>query len=69
MPGLGSKAVAIKGGLFNGGAYIVTVLDPKGGFGESFLGPAATLDRVVALAKLVASRRWDPRTIRCHSAM
>jgi hypothetical protein len=57
VPGLGSKAVAVKGAAFTGGGYIVSVLDAKGGFGVSLLGPAGTLDRVVALAKVVESRR------------
>ncbi len=57
VSGLGSKAVAVKGAAFTGGGYIVSVLDSKGGFGVSLLGPAGTLDRVVALAKVVESRR------------
>jgi hypothetical protein len=57
VPALGSKAVAIKGAAFTGGGYIVSVLDAKGGFGVSLLGPAGTLDRVVALAKVVEGRR------------
>lgn len=57
VAGVGSKAVAMKGAAFTGGGYILTVLDAKGGFGVSVLGPAGTLDRVVALAKIVESRR------------
>jgi hypothetical protein len=57
VSGLGSKAVAVKAAAFTGGGYIVSVLDAKGGFGVSLLGPAGTLDRVVALAKVVASHR------------
>ncbi len=57
VPGLGSKAVGIKGAAFTGGGYIVNVLDAKGGFGVSLLGPEGTRDRVVALAKVVESHR------------
>ena len=57
VAGLGSKAVAIKGAAFTGGGYIVSVVDAKGGFGVSLLGPAGTLDRVVALARVVESHR------------
>lgn len=57
VSGLGSKAVAVKAAAFTGGGYIVSVLDAKGGFGVSLLGPAGTLDRVVGLAKVVESHR------------
>jgi hypothetical protein len=57
VPGLGSKAVGIQGAAFTGGGYIVNVLDAKGGFGLSILGESGTRDRVVALAKIVESRR------------
>lgn len=57
VPGLGSKAVGIKGAAFTGGGYIVSVLDAKGGFGLSILGNDGTRDRAVALAKVVESRR------------
>jgi hypothetical protein len=57
VSGLGSKAVAVKGAGAMGGGSIVSVLDAKGGFGVSILGPAGTVDRASALAKVVASRR------------
>ena len=57
VPGLGTKAVGIKGAAFTGGGYIVSVLDHKGGFGVSILGSEGTRDRAVALAKVVAGRR------------
>jgi hypothetical protein len=57
IPGLGSKAVGIKGAAFTGGGYIVSVLDAKGGFGVSILGKEGTHDRAVALAKIVESHR------------
>ena len=57
VPGLGSKAVAVKGSGFTGGGFIVSVLDGKGGFGVSLLGSKWTLDPVVALAKIVESHR------------
>jgi len=57
VPGLGSKAVGIKGAAFTGGGYIVSVLDAKGGFGLSILGKDGTRDRAIALAKVVESRR------------
>lgn len=57
VSGLGAKAVAVKAAAFTGGGYIVSVLDAKGGFGVSVLGSEGTLDRVVALAKVVESRR------------
>lgn len=57
VPGVGTRAVAAKGAAFTGGGYIISVLDAKGGFGVSVLGSAGTLERVVALAKIVESRR------------
>lgn len=57
VPGLGSKAVGMPGAGFTGGGYMVNVLDSKGGFGLSILGKEGTRDRVVALAKIVESRR------------
>ncbi|MDE3149091.1 MAG: hypothetical protein KGL37_06430 [Acidobacteriota bacterium] len=57
LPGIGNKAVGIKGAAFTGGGYIVSVLDSKGGFGLSILGPSGNQQRAVALAKLVESRR------------
>ena len=57
VPGLGTKAVGIRGSGFTGGGYIISVLDAKGGFGVSILGKEGTRDRDLALAKLVASRR------------
>jgi hypothetical protein len=57
VPGLGSKAVGIKGAAFAGGGYIVSVLDAKGGFGVSILGKEGTRDRAVALARIVESHR------------
>ncbi len=57
VSGLGSKAVAVKGAGFTGGGYIVSVLDAKGGFGVSILGADGTLDRAVALARVVESHR------------
>ncbi|MHB8755385.1 MAG: hypothetical protein ACYC92_10590 [Candidatus Acidiferrales bacterium] len=57
VPGLGSKAVGIKGAAFTGGGYTVSVLDAKGGFGLSILGKDGTRDRAIALAKVVESRR------------
>ena len=57
IPGLGSKAVGIKADDFTGGGYIVSVLDAKGGFGISLLGSAGSHDNVIAMAKIVESRR------------
>lgn len=57
VPGLGTKAVGIKGAAFTGGGYILNVLDAKGGFGVSILGKEGTRDRAIALAKIVESRR------------
>lgn len=57
VSGLGSKAIAVKGAAFTGGGYIVSVIDAKGGFGVSILGAEGTLDRAVALARVVESRR------------
>ncbi len=57
VPGLGSKAVGIKGAAFSGGGYIINVLDVKGGFGVSILGNEGTRDRAIALAKMVAGHR------------
>jgi len=57
LPGIGSRAVGIKGAPFTGGGYIVSVLDSKGGFGISILGSNGNQKRVVALAKIVESRR------------
>lgn len=57
IPGLGTKAVGIKGAAFAGGGYIISVLDTKGGFGVSVLGSVGTRDLAVALAKLVESHR------------
>lgn len=57
VAGVGSKAVAVKGAGFTGGGYILSFLDAKGGVGVSILGKDGTLDRVVALAKVVESHR------------
>ncbi|MGE5243219.1 MAG: hypothetical protein ACM3SQ_03220 [Betaproteobacteria bacterium] len=57
VSGVGSKAVAIRGAAFTGGGYVLSALDAKGGFGVSILGKDGTQERVVALAKIVASRR------------
>jgi len=57
VTGIGTKAVGTKGAPAFGGGYIVSVLDAKGGFGVSILGPSGTRDRAVDLAKLVESRR------------
>ena len=57
VPGLGSKAVGVKGAAFTGGGYIVSVVDSKGGFGVSILGKEGTRDRAIALAKIIESRR------------
>jgi hypothetical protein len=57
IKGLGSTAVGIKGAAFNGGGYIVSVLDAKGGFGVSILGKDGTRERTIALAKVVESHR------------
>jgi hypothetical protein len=57
ITGIGSKAVGTKGAGAFGGGYIVSVLDAKGGFGVSILGPGGTRDRAIDLAKLVESRR------------
>jgi len=57
VPGVGSKAVAIKSAGFTGGGYILSFLDAQGGIGVSILGKDGTLDRVVALAKVVESHR------------
>ncbi len=57
ISGVGSKAVAIKGAGFNGGGYVLSALDVKGGFGVSILGKDGTQERVVALAKVVEGHR------------
>jgi hypothetical protein len=57
ITGIGSKAVGTKGAGAFGGGYIVSVLDAKGGFGVSILGPGGTRGGAIALAKLVESRR------------
>ena len=57
ISGVGSEAVGIKGAGFTGGGYIITALDSKGGFGVSILGKAGSVEKAVALAKLVASKR------------
>jgi hypothetical protein len=57
VTGIGTKAVGIKGAPAFGGGYIVSVLDAKGGFGVSILGPGGTHDGAIELAKLVESRR------------
>ena len=57
VSGVGSEAVGIKGAGFNGGGYIITALDSKGGFGVSILGKTGNPENVTALAKLVASKR------------
>ena len=57
ISGLGSKAVGVKADDFFGGGYIVSVLDAKGGFGVSLLGPGGSHDNVIAMAKIVESRR------------
>lgn len=56
-PGVGTKAVGMKGAAFTGGGYIVNVLDAKGGFGVSILGKEGTRDAAIALAKIVESHR------------
>jgi hypothetical protein len=56
VPGLGSKAVGVKGAALTGG-YIVSVVDAKGGFGVSILGKEGTPERAIALAKMIESRR------------
>jgi len=40
-----------------GAAFTVTVVDAKGGFGITVAGKDVTVDRVVALAKIVESHR------------
>jgi hypothetical protein len=57
VEGVGSKAVAMKGATLTGHAYIVSVLDAKGGFGISVLGADGTPERALALARLVEGRR------------
>ncbi len=57
ITGIGSKAVGTKAAGAFGGGYIVSVLDAKGGFGVSILGPGGARDRAIDLAKLVESRR------------
>jgi hypothetical protein len=57
VTGVGTKAVGTKAAPAFGGGYIVSVLDAKGGFGVSILGPSGTRDRAIELAKLVESRR------------
>lgn len=57
VPGVGTKAVGIKGAAFTGGGYIVSVLDAKGGFGVSILGQQGTRAGATALAKMVESHR------------
>lgn len=57
ISGIGTKAVGVEGAGFTGGGYIVSVLDAKGGFGVSILGPSGTRTGAVELAKLVESRR------------
>jgi len=55
--GVGSRAVGMKAAAFTGGGYIVSVLDSKGGFGVSVLGPEGTPERALALARIVESHR------------
>ena len=57
VPGVGSSAAGIKGAPFQGGGYLVYVVDAKGGFGVSMLGKEGNRTRAVALAKLVESHR------------
>lgn len=57
VPGVGTKAVGIKGAPFTGGGYIVNVLDARGGLGVSILGQKGTRDAAIALAKMVESHR------------
>ncbi len=57
IPGIGSKAVGVRGASFTGGGYIISILDAKGGVGVSILGKDGTRDRAVALAKIVESHR------------
>ena len=57
VPALGTRAVGTKAAAFTGGGYIINVLDAKGGFGVSILGHEGTRDGVIALAKIVESRR------------
>ena len=57
VSGVGSEAIGIKGTGFTGGVYIITALDSKGGFGVSILGKAGNVEKAIALAKLVASKR------------
>jgi hypothetical protein len=57
IAGLGQAAVGQVGAPFTGGGYIVSVVDRKGGFGVSILGPAGNRVRAIALAKLVESLR------------
>ncbi len=58
VAGIGSKAAIIQGAAFQGGGYIINVLDASGGFGLSVLGSdAITQAQVEALAKLVETRR------------
>ncbi len=57
IPGIGTAAVGSVAAPFTGGGYIVNVVDGKGGFGVSTLGPEGNRARAVALAKVVESRR------------
>ena len=57
ISGIGTKAVGFEGAAFTGGGYIVSVLDAKGGFGVSILGPNGTRDGAISLAKLLENRR------------
>ncbi len=57
VAGVGSSAAGIKGAPFQGGGYLVYVVDAKGGFGVSMLGKEGNRTRAVALAKLVESHR------------
>lgn len=57
VSGIGTKAVGIESAPFTGGGYIVSVLDAKGGFGVSILGPTGTRNGAIALAKLLEDRR------------
>ncbi len=56
VSGIGTKAVSIKATDLTGG-WIVSVEDPKGGFGVSVLGAKGTEDNAIALAKVVEGRR------------
>lgn len=56
VSGIGTKAVSIKAMDLTGG-WIVSVEDPKGGFGVSVLGAKGTEDNAIALAKVVEGRR------------